>query len=133
MKVHQSYDRLVIVHVINKILNRTFCNKWTESKTENAWTTGDLDVCSTDDDTMLLSQSDSGDMVPFYGHWGPSQRLLCESEESLSTDDTIQSDPEDLDSASARELEGLHHGNCHESTDPPLPWWGLHGRGAFCY
>ena len=95
--------------------------EWTESKTENAWTTGDLDVCSTDDGTTLLSQSDSGDMVPFYRHWGPSQRLLCESEESLSTDDTTQSNPKDLNSASARELEGLDHGNTPDDTAAQQP------------
>ena len=93
----------------------------TESKTENTWTTGDLNMCSTDVDMTSLSQSDSGDMVPFYGHWGPSQRLLCKSKESSSTDNTIQSDPEDLDSASARELEGLHHGNTPDDTAAQQP------------
>ena len=92
-----------------------------EDEEDEADTTGP-DTHPTDRSTMLtpmLSAGEAGDQVFSCWGWGPSQTILCESEESLSSlggSDTSLDDFEDLSSTDIKEVDGLREGNaCDDS------------------
>ncbi len=79
-------------------------------------------VCSAEGGTTLIHKLSSGDPSDseqeLESYWGPSRKILYESEESSSSSgssDTL-SDVEDLRGTDTRELEGIRHGNAPDDT-----------------